>query len=95
MAWQLATGANVEMRDGKEALKLLGSKPNLYFDEVRILETHAAAYAETGDFSKAVKYQKKAIKKAKNLDRGIPVMYIRLESYRAEKPWRGYYHAKN
>jgi TPR repeat protein len=93
LAWQLSTSNDGDLRDGKEALKLLEAEPKLFFDDVRVLETRAAAYAEAGDFGNAAKIQKKALKAAKRLKWEIPVMKLRLEAYQNKIPWRGYYHS--
>ena len=92
LAWELSTSSSDKLRNGKEALELLSSDPEDYFDEVRILETFAAAYAESGNYKKAIIFQKKALKKARKLDWDIPVMKERLDSYMAENPWRGRYY---
>lgn len=52
-AWQLATCPDPKYRDGKLAVKLA--------TQTRHLETIAAAYAESGDFDKAIEYQLDAI----------------------------------
>ena len=62
------------------------------FHEVRIFETKAAAYAEVGDFKSAIKWQKKALKKAKRLDWEIAVMDKRLAAYEKGISWQGPYH---
>ncbi len=95
LAWELSTSSNNEVRNGKEALRLLQAEPDDYFDEVRILESYAVAYASTGDFKKAIKYQKKALKEAARLDWDIPVMRERLNSYKVNRPWRDRYYSYN
>ena len=59
---------------------------------MRIFETKAAAYAEVGDFKAAIKWQKKALKKAKRLDWKIAVMNKRLSAYEKDLSWQGPYH---
>lgn len=91
LAWELSTSSIGELRDAKEALTLLEEKSDTYFDDVRVYETLAAAYAELGNFKKAVKYQKKAVKEAKRLDWELPVIDRRLATYQSKRPWRGHY----
>jgi TPR repeat protein len=91
LAWEYATSYLDEYRNGDKALELLQGEPGDYHDRVRILETEAAAYAETGEYALAVKKQQEAIKASKNLDWDIPEMRARLASYEASKPWRGAY----
>ena len=89
LAWLLATCPNDEIRDGKKAVELATkacelSKWKNYAD----VDTLAAAYAETGDFDQALKYQKQAV----NMD-GIPASNLtniqsRIELYRQHKPYR-------
>lgn len=91
LAWELSTSSHDELRDAKEALKWLEVESSEYFDNVRVYETLAAAYAEAGNFKKAVKFQKKAAKEAKRLDWEIPEIGHRLSAYQAKTPWRGHY----
>lgn len=92
LAWELSTSENMNIRNPSEALALISEKPENYFDEVRILETKAAAYASLGDFKKAIKLQKKAIKEAKKLDWNIPLIPQRLALYEQNKGYQGSYY---
>lgn len=92
LAWHLATSSNPEIFAPDEAVSLLNSEPGLYFDDVRVKETHAAVYAALGEFKKAVKWQKKALKAAKKLKWDIPVMRERMEAYQNSQRWEGAYH---
>ena len=92
LAWELAANPSPEIRDGKEALRLLAAKPEYYFDPVRVYETKAAAYAEAGDYEAAIKWQKKALKKAARLKWDIAVMADRLTAYTSSSSWQGVYH---
>ncbi len=92
LAWELATSAEEGYRNGDEALTLIKEKNDNYFDDLRILETKAAAYAELGKFKKAVKFQKKAIKMAKKLSWTISLIHDRLALYEQGKAYRGSYY---
>jgi len=91
LAWELSASSTPALRDPDRALALLESDLELFFDEVRILETRAAAYALKGDFKKAAKLQKKANKLAERYDWSIPVMIERWEHYTAGRIWEGGY----
>ena len=91
LAWEYSTSVLDDVRNGPAALELLKNKPDGFHDEVRVLETEAAAYAEAGDFEQAVEKQKSAITTAENLDWEIPELHARLANYQAGKPWRGEY----
>ncbi len=75
------------MRDGdqavghaRRALQLVGSpQPNL-------LDTLAAAHAEAGNFSQAVRWQEEAVRRAG--DGGNADFVARLERYRQGQPYR-------
>jgi tetratricopeptide (TPR) repeat protein len=55
LAWLLATVANSQLRNGGEALKLARRANQLSgSSNPLILRTLAAAYAETGDFKRAI-----------------------------------------
>ena len=53
---------------------------------IQVLHTLAAAYAEAGDFTKAVKYQEQALSMVPAADK--QEYQNRLDGYRARKPWR-------
>ena len=92
LAWELATSPFEDLRNGEEALKIIAKKPRNYFDDVRLLETKAAAYAELGDFKKAKKFQRKAEKKAAKLNWDIPLIAERMSLYDREEAYRGAYY---
>lgn len=87
LAWILATNTDETLRSGEEALRLAqyavrataGSQPLL-------LEGLAAALAETGDFSGALKAQKRAL--SAYGANASEAARARLESYRAGRPHR-------
>ena len=87
IAWYSATAPDAKVRDGKraiefakKAMELDKSKANWYAD------TLAAAYAETGNFEEAVRWQERALEDAslKNDDDARR----RLELYRKKQPYR-------
>ena len=60
-AWVLATSADAALRDGAEAVTLAGHAVELTSGhEPVLLATLAAAYAETGQFDRAVEMEKRA-----------------------------------
>lgn len=89
LAWLRATCPDAAFRDGKEAVKLAkqlcdktGNREGTHLD------TLAAAHAETGDFSAAIKAQELALE-----DKGFAKKYgddaqKRLQLYKDKKPYR-------
>ena len=90
IAWLKATAVDAKYRDGKlaielatKALELAGPNPTWHYHGIL-----AAAYAEAGEFDKAVAEQKKALE-GKDLDKDKRAkMEKRLELYKAKKPYR-------
>ena len=86
LAWLLATAKNPAVRDGKRAVELALKACELTgWREPGHIDTLAAAYARTGDFASAVKWQMKALEDrefAKDKD-----AQERLKLYRAGKPY--------
>jgi tetratricopeptide (TPR) repeat protein len=87
LAWLLATCADAKYRDGQKAVEhatkaceLTNWKENWVFD------TLAAAYAETGDYENAVKWQQKATDMANDEEKED--YQSRLDVYKAGKPYR-------
>lgn len=87
LAWLYSTCPEDEFRNGKAALEIAQIMMTLTgFDDHISLDTLAAAYAECGDFEKAIEYQKKAIELASE---NVKAEYEkRLAAYKANKPWR-------
>ena len=89
LAWHLATCSIAEFRDGKEAVKHARLAGELTKWDVIHLRTIAAAYAESGDFSQAVKWQKEWLAKSSPEDKGeLELEQQRLKLYEQGKPLR-------
>lgn len=97
LAWVLATCPLENCRDGKTAVahilrsfEILKKFPDV--DKAIIAghsDTLAAAYAETGDYARAVEVQKQAIAMAQvHFPEARKEFEERLVSYEAKKPWR-------
>lgn len=87
LAWLLSTCPDAEIRDGREAVKLARKvcKAERWKDSLS-LTVLAAAYAETGNFAKAIKWQKKAVQRADDSYR--EKMRRPLELYERGEPYR-------
>ena len=86
-AWIWATCPDEKFRDGKRAVESATRACELSgWKDAADLDTLAAAYAEAGDFDKAVEMQEKAVKLAS--DEGKKAFGERLNLYRDKKPYR-------
>lgn len=87
LAWIKATCPIPELRNGQESIQLATKvNENTDWKETLYLDTLAAAHAEDGDFSQAVKYQKMAIDL---MDSGNSSTLVeRLNLYKQNKPYR-------
>ncbi len=92
LAWLLATCPDDRIRNGTQALAII--KPLVEARDTpsaSLLDTLAAAYAETGDFEQAEQNQQKAID---SLEKSTPDQQqmqrfkARLQHYRQQQPWR-------
>ncbi len=88
-AWDLATSPSPEKRDGSKAVKLAERACELSgWDDAKRLDTLAAAYAETGDFSSAVRWQEAAMAAVPRSDPSYFDYGARLTLYRVRSPFR-------
>ncbi len=89
LAWLRATCPEPEVRDGKAALSLAKRACALSeWEEANFVDTLAAAYAETGEFSKAAAFQEGAMWMTGVTAEGRAGMEQRLNLYREHKPFR-------
>jgi tetratricopeptide (TPR) repeat protein len=87
LAWLLATSTFDELRNGPRAIELAQRACEVTnFKAAHILSTLAAAYAETGDFDKAIEWSTKAVEQGDA--RQKPQLAKELECYKEHKPWR-------
>jgi tetratricopeptide (TPR) repeat protein len=86
-AWLLATSTDDSHRDDKQAIEAATKVCELTFwKDDDALDHLAAAYAESGDFAKAVQWQTKALEFAPPAKR--PMLELRLDMYSDGKPYR-------
>jgi tetratricopeptide (TPR) repeat protein len=88
LAWLRATSSNEALRNGNEALKLAGQANELLGGTNAVgLRTLAAAYAESGQFAKAIESDRAALQLARmhgdsslaiELEQQIAVYQVRL-----------------
>jgi tetratricopeptide (TPR) repeat protein len=85
----LATAPEKKLRDGKRALQEAKKAVDMIqYRDGRFLDTLAAAYAEVGDFDKAVAAQQKAIDCPAFMKDDGDGARKRLNLYREKKPFR-------
>lgn len=86
LAWFLATCPDDDVRDGRRAIALLEPAMD---QSAQMLDTLAAAYAETGDFDHAGELQHQAILSLDSEeDPRLGAFVQRLLMYRRGLPWR-------
>ena len=87
LAWTLATSPDSGVRDGAEALGLAGQSREGVGDRWDVLDTLAAAHAETGDFDQAVELARRALELARGLEVSAELS-TRLGLYEAGTAYR-------
>lgn len=90
LAWMWATHPESAVRRGKEAVFLAQRLLERIGPRTELLDTLAAAYAETGDFERAVSTATQAIEQAQKSRQTVLAQEIttRLEAYRQRQPYR-------
>ena len=90
LSWTLSTSLADDVRDGKRALELgLEACELTNYEKPHILSTLAAAYAETGQFDKAVEWSEKAVQLGReSKEPQLEQLEAELETYRKKEPWR-------
>ena len=89
VAWLRSTCPDAKFRDGKKAVELATKACELtQWKNPELLDTLAAAYAETGDFEKAIKYAKQALDDAEFAKQNGEDSRKRLKLYEQKKPFR-------
>jgi len=87
LAWLLATAPDAQLRDGRRAVtSALRAVEIENAKEWDTIDTLAAAFAETGNFAKAIHSQNEALRLAPEEERAD--LRARLELYQAKKPYR-------
>ena len=88
-AWVLATCPEERLRDGRAALEYALKACALDGKKAYYLGTLAAAYAEVGDFARAVEWQQKALDlRVGYSDKDVEKARQRLALYQDAKPYR-------
>jgi tetratricopeptide (TPR) repeat protein len=88
LAWLRATCPETGIRDGKEAVELALKACELSeWKDWGIMDTLAAAYAEQGDFDRAIKYQKQVLQMGKSSN-DYDKMKEHLALYEQHTPYR-------
>lgn len=86
LATIFATASVDKLRDGKRAVELARRALDLDQKNPRYMPTLAAAFAEIGDFTEAVRWQERAMENP--VYKSDPQAQIRLEAFRRMEPLR-------
>jgi tetratricopeptide (TPR) repeat protein len=89
-AWTLATNPKDSVRDGRKAVEFAKKACHLSdYKHAPTLDTLAAAHAEAGDWTEAVKWQQEALTLAQTSHPDdVDGMKERLDLYKTRKPFR-------
>jgi len=89
LAWLLATCPDGSVRDGRAAIRVGTKACELSgWKNSDLIDTLAAAYAETGSFDRAVKLQQQALQLRSIAPDTLRGMQKRLVSYQKRRPYR-------
>ncbi len=90
LAWLLATSPKAEFRNGKEAIELAKSACETSgFQDPEVLDVLAAAYAETGQYEKAVTTARDALDRAAAISEQEKArIEYRLKVFESRRPYR-------
>ena len=95
LAWRLATNPSAGVRNGREAVRLAQRGCDLtHYESWGYLDTLAAAYAEAGNWTEAVRVQRDAIERVKRkishgpANETLEEMNVRLREFQSSKPYR-------
>jgi len=90
LAWIYATNSDACLRDGAKAVEMLEAAAQGKGSDANLLDTLAAAYAETGQFEKAEETADAAVRKARAeaaVPEAIAAMEKRLDLYKKRRPY--------
>jgi tetratricopeptide (TPR) repeat protein len=89
IAWFRATCPETVLRDGRKAVEAAKESCELtHWKNWGFIDTLATAYAETGDFEQAIKYQKQCLEMAPAQSSDIDGARQRLQMYEHHLPFR-------
>jgi len=89
LAWIRATCSDASVRNGKEAVSAASKACELTeWKDWEFIDTLAAAYAEAGDFKRAIEFQERALRTGNPSESEQKEMRERLSLYELSKPFR-------